>query len=373
LQASNKQEVAHMLFGEAGRFSSLFATHPPLPERIRALGAEYDEAEIERLALAWQQPQRASRADDPAASLSGFAPASAAAAAPARAHGPLPAANAEMNLDAAGVSAQVGQPGADDVGAAGTLHRNIPPALAAAVRQPQQALAILLALAMGDDASLRDAQLLRIDNGLGSVCAEDAEKALGMLAGLHPMLRLPLAALAFPAIRRRPRPQLDALVATLDALVRADDRVDLHEYCLVTLLRLQIKDTLDPSGGFVPGGRRLRQSRDAYAALCAIVAQHGHDDEASARRAWLQAMHEALPSFADTDGYAPPTDWQAALDNAFAQLDRLAPSDKELAIRGLGKAIAEDGKVTVAEAELLRVVCAALHCPLPPILGTPTQ
>jgi Zn-dependent protease with chaperone function len=370
LQASNKQEVAHMLFGEAGRFSSLFATHPPLPERIRALGAEYDEAEIERLALAWQQPQRATHADDPAASLSGFAPAfTGAAATVAPAHRPLPAAHAEMNLDAASVSAQVGQPGADDVGAAGNLHRHIPPPLAAAVRQPQQALAVLLALAMGDDASLRDAQLLRIDNGLGSACAEDAEKALALLAGLHPMLRLPLAALAFPAIRRRPRPQLDALVKTLAALVRADDRVDLHEYCLVTLLRLQIKDALDPAGGFVPGGRRLRQSRDAYAALCAIVAQHGHDDAASARRAWLLAMQQALPSSADADGYAPPADWQAALDNAFAELDRLAPADKELVIRGLSIAIAEDDKVTVAEAELLRVVCAALHCPLPPILG----
>ena len=38
LQAHNKQEVAHMLFGEGGGVLRLFATHPPLPERIRDLG-----------------------------------------------------------------------------------------------------------------------------------------------------------------------------------------------------------------------------------------------------------------------------------------------------------------------------------------------
>ncbi len=37
LKVANKQEVAHMLFGEAGKFNALFATHPPLLQRIRAL------------------------------------------------------------------------------------------------------------------------------------------------------------------------------------------------------------------------------------------------------------------------------------------------------------------------------------------------
>jgi hypothetical protein len=28
-----------------------------------------------------------------------------------------------------------------------------------------------------------------------------------------------------------------------------------------------------------------------------------------------------------------------------------------------------DGRVTIGEAELVRAICAALHCPLPPMLG----
>ena len=50
-------------------------------------------------------------------------------------------------------------------------------------------------------------------------------------------------------------------------------------------------------------------------------------------------------------------------------LDRLAPAGKELVVAGLTRAISEDGTVRVAEAELLRVIAAALHCPLPPLLA----
>jgi len=43
---------------------------------------------------------------------------------------------------------------------------------------------------------------------------------------------------------------------------------------------------------------------------------------------------------------------------------------KELLLEGIVAAISNDGQVSVAEAELLRTVCAALHCPLPPMLDT---
>ena len=70
------------------------------------------------------------------------------------------------------------------------------------------------------------------------------------------------------------------------------------------------------------------------------------------------------------DDLAPmPEDWQTALDRALATLDRLAPEGKQLTVRALTRAIAADGKVTVAESELLRVTCAVLGCPLPPMLA----
>jgi Zn-dependent protease with chaperone function len=46
LQAGGRDEVRHMLFGEADQ-SALFATHPPILERIRALEPQFDPRELD--------------------------------------------------------------------------------------------------------------------------------------------------------------------------------------------------------------------------------------------------------------------------------------------------------------------------------------
>ena len=58
-----------------------------------------------------------------------------------------------------------------------------------------------------------------------------------------------------------------------------------------------------------------------------------------------------------------------ALDRALKRLDLLVPAAKEQLVEALVKTIAHDQRLTVEEAELLRAICAALHCPLPPLVG----
>jgi hypothetical protein len=181
------------------------------------------------------------------------------------------------------------------------------------------------------------------------------------------MLRLPLAQLAFPALKRRPRPEIDAFAKTLDALIHADGRVDLDEYCLAKLVQAQVVAALDPSAGFRPGVVRLVDAQAELRDLAALLAHFGNDDEDGARRAFQGAMREALPNAGVM--YALPEDWQAALDRALDVLSRLRPEGKQLVVQALTRAIAADGRVTVAESELLRVTCTALGCPLPPLLS----
>ena len=57
-----------------------------------------------------------------------------------------------------------------------------------------------------------------------------------------------------------------------------------------------------------------------------------------------------------------------ALDAVWEPLDLLEPAGKELLVEALTAAISHDNRVSVAEAELLRTICAALHCPLPAML-----
>ena len=57
-----------------------------------------------------------------------------------------------------------------------------------------------------------------------------------------------------------------------------------------------------------------------------------------------------------------------ALDPVWEPLDALAPAAKEMLVEALVDAVSSDQRVSVAEAELLRTVCAVLHCPLPALL-----
>ena len=186
------------------------------------------------------------------------------------------------------------------------------------------------------------------------------------LPDLHPMSRLPLAALAFPALRRRPRAQLATFMLVLRGLIDADGRVTLDEYCLAKLVGLQVMDALDPAATQAMGRVKVPAVEAELKDLLSLVAKYGHGDEAAAQRAYVLGLREILPQ--STIAYAPPADWVLALDRALPRLDLLAPAGKELVVRALTQAISADGIVSVAESELLRTVCAALHCPLPPLL-----
>ena len=367
LTSHDGEEVAHMLFGDGVGYSALFATHPALVDRIKRLQPRFDPAEFDEIAADWSQPRRVGESDDPEASLAGFAPArrSSKQASEARS-GVLPGASAEMRLSAVAVAEQVGHPDSGDYRAAAALSQAIPAALGAAAHGREESVSVVFALLLNADDAVRRRQLDLIGHYYDAGTAAEVEALAAQTAALHPMQRLPLAAMAFPALRRHPRPKLQVFVIVLKQLIKADGRVSLQEYCLAKLVGIQVIDALNPSATRVMGRIRLSEAAAELRDLFSVVAEYGHDDAESARRAYVLGINEVLP--AEKPSYAPPRDWAMALDRALPRLDLLAPAGKELVVRGLTHAISADGVVSVNEAELLRTVCAALHCPLPPVL-----
>ncbi|SFN42913.1 M48 family metallopeptidase [Dokdonella immobilis] len=367
LASHDGEEVAHMLFGDGVGYSALFATHPPLVDRIKRLQPRFDPAEFVEIAADWTQPRRVGDSDDPQVSLAGFAPARRSSKhAPESRAGVLPAASGEMRLSATAVAEQVGHPDTGDYQAAATLNQAIPAALSAAAHGREQSVSVVFALLLNADDSVRRQQLDLIGQYYDAGTAAEVEALAAQTEVLHPMQRLPLAAMAFPALRRHPRPKLQVFVIVLKQLIKADGKVSLQEYCLAKLVGIQVIDALNPSATRVMGRIRLTETAAELRDLFSVVAEYGHDDAESARRAYVLGLNEVLP--AARPSYAPPQDWALALDRALPRLDLLAPAGKELVVRGLTHAISADGVVSVEEAELLRTVCAALHCPLPPML-----
>ncbi|MDE2408376.1 MAG: M48 family metallopeptidase [Xanthomonadaceae bacterium] len=353
---ANAEEVSHMLFGEGLGFSRLFATHPPLLERIQALQPGFRSEQLERLQARWQTQPPDGLQEDLTLGLS--------AGGQAR----LPSPRQRLPVAPATVSAQVSRPGNDDYQRADSIAAILPDALRDLAHGREQVMPLLLAMLLAEEGPLQDAQRQAIDARLGAGTAAQALRIHQQLtADLHPALRLPLAALAFPGLRQRPRPALEQFLACVEDVIQADGQVSLFEYCLGKLLNVQVREALDPARHIRFGRRKPGSVRNEFATLLAVVAQAGNADEAAARRAYLAGLQRVLPR--DHLPYAPPVEGVLALDAVWAPLDALDPLAKQVLVEAITEAVSSDGQISVAEAELLRMICAVLHCPLPPVLG----
>jgi Zn-dependent protease with chaperone function len=354
LASRDTEEVAHMLFGDGVGYSSLFATHPPLIARIQALEPNFKPQGLVELAARWQMHPPSGLDEDIALGFD------------SRQLPPLPSDRSEMAVTPPAVVAQVGAPQNNDYTRASALVRAIPEVLRNAAHERGEAMALMYGLLLAPAGKVRERQLYELAARQDERLVRQAVDYADRLEGLPRILYLPLASMAMPSLRRRPRPELEVFMDACYALTHADGKVSLFEYCLGQLLRVQVHDALDPAGSFVVGKRRLADCSTEAVALMALMAQAGHDDRAAAMRAYLAGMALLFPRL--NAPYQPPADPLRTLDDLWPVLDQIEPRGKELLIEGLVAAVSHDGKICVAEAELLRVVCASLHCPLPPQL-----
>ena len=354
LASRDTEEVAHMLFGDGVGYSSLFATHPPLVARIQALEPSFKAEALVDLSARWQMRPPSGLDEDQALGLD------------TRTQAPLPEDRTELRVTPPAVVAQVGAPQANDYVRAGALVNALPDVLKCAAHERDEAVALLYGLLLAPPGKVRDAQQYELSARQDERVSRQALDYADRLADLPRILCLPLAAMAMPALRRRPRPELEKFMDACFALTHADGKVSLFEYSLGRLLRVQVHDALDPASTWVAGNRRLADCADHAVTLMSVLAQAGHDDPGAAMRAYLAGMALVFPRM--NAPYRPPTDPLRAMDEAWPVLDRVEPRGKELLIEGLVAAVSHDGRISAAEAELLRVVCASLHCPLPPVL-----
>ena len=339
---ADTEEVAHMLFGQ-GFVSSLFATHPPLIERIRRIEPGFDPAKLDGL--------RRSR--------------DTRSAAPRHEPAPAPAVteSSGARFDIERLIHDIGRPGWEQIVAAAGIASSLPQDLLKAARSPEWAAEALLRVILDERVGVRERQLLAIARHLGT----DSERQVRFLEQATPKIavrqRLPLLELAFPALKRRPGTLIERFLACVEDVVRADDRLDTFEYLLGTVVRVHLRDALAPAAAAPAGRLSIRDTTPALAALLAIIAAHGHDDAESAAAAYLAGMETAGVERAVP--YRKPTDWAASLDTALARLDRLAPADKERLLRAMVATVLDDAAVAPRELELLRAAAAAVHLPLP--------
>jgi len=341
------EEVAHMLF--APGMNRFFATHPPLLERLKAIDPRFDPKEID-----------SARARIAAEAAVEVEPAPVPKAAGSKSIIDLPAAAPAV------IAELVGNPGTAHMQLAREIRQSLPEAIVSAGRHPQSARALLLALALDSNPEIRARQKQVIALRLSSEIAAVTGAREPLVDALEPEQRIPALLRGFPALRQLTHEERVQLMACLNGMLPRDGNVALHSYVLRKLAQMHLRDDLNPSARVSQLTLQAVQ-KDAQV-LFSVLAQHGHSDETGARRAYEAGMHHLFPRERPAYGIASP--WPAALDVALSRLDQLAPVAKEQLVEAMVATVTHDQQLTIGEAELLRAVCASVHCPLPPLVAS---
>ena len=368
LTTPHAEQAAHMFFAEG--LNRALATHPPLLERIRELDPQFDESEIARVAAEMARApatdddvRSADRGPDVGSIAQGFGvePASAAVS-PGSAQGGFQSVPAR-----ASVASLVGTMDAMHIERAQAVHTALPDVVRE-FQSPGRAQAFVIALLLSKAPEIRQRQFALLGSSLSVGNFAVIQQIAPRVDAIDPTLRLPALQSIFPALRRAPLTERRMLAQLVTALIHADARVDVFEFSLAKLLETLLSDEVSAR---VPHGTlSLDDVQGDINVLFAALAQLGSQDEHNARTAYEAGITAVLPM--RRPDYRPLADWPRQLSDALARLEQLSPLAKKTLIDGLVKTITSDEVMTEAESELLRTVCALLHCPLPVTAGLPT-
>lgn len=352
INATDPEEVSHMLFGSGSSLSGMFATHPPLVERIQALDPNFSEADFPRVDPRQRQVETASESQ--------YAAFAGEASTPVVDH--LTMGQAE------GIAKTVGQPTNEHVEFAKKLRQSIPENLYDAAHSSELVYFLAIALILDRSGKVTDRQFALVQEQLGQQRSQFVRRYYEELAETGAQFRLPLLEIAFPALKLRPAPELSYLVSLTTRLIEVDGEVDLFEFCFYRIMMSNLGRAINPGGRHSSRRPKRHDLRSAASDLLRVLADYGHSTDAD-RLAAFQAGQAALGSWAlDEEFRSDRENMAAILNHSFDVLTRLNSKGQASLLHAISATARHDGKLSIPEAELIRAVCSTLDYPLPPII-----
>ncbi len=356
----NASQASHLFFGDGvSSFSSWFATHPPLEDRIKAIDTHWDgefstvdasQVEVDKPAI---DPSRVGIVNGeiqytpPAmmatGMITGIAAASVAAA-----------------ID------NIGAPQPEHLAEAKQRLTSIPDDLKNMARETWGASAIAHCLLLERSEQSNTGALTALQNHTPGSVSSLCEKIATSVTQLPYSLRLPLLDLCLPSLLLLSTAQRDLFLKAVITQINADQKISLFEWSLYRILRHSL-DTTKVSGG---SSLALTATTNSCRTVLSALSLATHTQETAEKKFNAAWQHLDLPT-ATCDTQALNN--ISALDQAVQQLRRLQALAKPRLLKACCAAIADEQQQYSAEAiELLRAIADTLDTPIPPTATTPT-
>ena len=350
LKSEHAEEASHMMFGSVrSSIMSMFATHPPLEDRIRAILPDWDGQFLEPGHD--EEPEPAPRARTREAERKMPEPWQVATAVLAGAGSPQQ------------VVGRVGELSQEDLANAARLRESLPVEIKELLQQPRGAQAVVFGLLIaGDEGS--ELQCLASHTDARTLAA--AQQVAALVQSWHSSHSIALLDLSIPVLRRFSPQEYQEFIAVLDALVNADQQLDLFEFTLQSVIRRHLDRFFRKTPPAPIRFRAFPQLRQELETLLNAVSGVGTRTPEQA----AAALAAGQKNLADHGVYLEITPRPASLADvadALQKFDASTPLLKKQLLMACATVAAEDGQVSSEEAEMLRAIADNIGCPMPPL------
>jgi Zn-dependent protease with chaperone function len=359
IDSPHAEEASHLFFAN-GLDTSIFATHPLLTDRIRALRPSFDgksprvtSRQTPAVARASEAPQLSHSLQIPAVS---------------RAQGGEERFAAPFIGEHA-VVANIGQATTQHLRYAMDFSQAIPSGLQLASRDPLGAGALVCALLLASEAPTRQKQLEDLDCATSEAMREEIIRIWPEIQGMPPQAKIPLVDLALPALRRLSPQQFEQFNATTEKLVESNTETNLFTYMLRKIVVRHLQTHFFPQQKPITQFYALRPLAPDCGTLLSATAYAGQENTTEAYAAFAQGAEFLSRAAGCEIPWLPPDQCDLShVDAALTRLSQAAPQIKKNVLSGCAQTVAADGVIQEGEAELLRAIADALDCPIPPFV-----
>jgi Zn-dependent protease with chaperone function len=347
IKDGHAMEMSHLFFASSfhSALDKMFATHPPIEDRIKAIAPSYGYGEKKDGAKIREKFRKDHVAGGTTGSAGGV-----------KGHAAL---TPEVIL------AAIGTLGGQNVSRAGQLLREIPVSLREAAHEPMAAEALVYGLffASGNGKAPQKSLPEWFVEKAGDEMAAEVEKLLTELKSAKREWYLPLAELALPSLRHMSKTQYKTFREIIEQMILKTDSENLFGFALEKMVIHQLDNAFSKVKKPDVRHHNLKSLEKELSVLLSALSHASATDTGEAWDAGIKPIEKVMP-----DGLKLLPKAECGINQLDTALDELAASAnpvKKYIISAVIHCITSDKQITTKEKELTRAISEALDSPIP--------
>lgn len=340
-------EMSHLFFASSfhSLFDKLYATHPPIKDRIKAINPSLDVSDLQKKTKLKDkfQKEHISGSTKPADSrgIGGL--------------GGHPALTPEVILGA------IGTLDSNHMNRAETLIQNIPESLKQAAHESLGAEALIYAMLLKSTEAEKLPEWF--NESIDSALIQQVDKIFADLSADNREWFLPLTEMAMPALRHISSDQYKNFRVNVKKLISDSNEENLFAFLLEKMVVRQLDTAFSKTKSPLIRHHHFKTLVKEMTIMLSALSHASDENPESAWQAGLKPIEKLIP---DSAQLLPKEECRLnKLDGALDELAASANPVKKYVLSSIIHCITSDKVVSTKEKELTRAISEAMDCPIP--------